>query len=119
VAERFISLARGSTRLILLLGPWAIKLPNLTGGWRLFLCGLLGNLQEAEFARAGWPELCPVLWAMPGGLLIVMPRAAPLPRWYMVDFYRLDRGAYVLPVELKHDSFGLLNGRVVAIDYGS
>jgi hypothetical protein len=26
---------------------------------------------------------------------------------------------YVLPVELKRDSFGVLSGRIVAVDYGS
>lgn len=31
----------------------------------------------------------------------------------------LDRGDYLIPAELKSDSFGYLDGKLVAIDYGN
>jgi hypothetical protein len=116
----------GATRFVVLTRRWAIKLPRLVS-WRLFLCGLLANMQEREFSRTGWPELCPVLFSLPGGWLVVMPRAEPLEdgEWALLDIMGTreqwaDRGEYVVPVEMKRDSFGWLPDRgIVAVDYGS
>lgn len=112
---------RGTTRNVLLIGRWAVKVPSITE-WRLFLLGLLANMQEARFSRCGWQELCPVVFSIPSGLLIVMHRAEPITRdeFFAIDveLWR-DRGEYIIPVEAKLDSFGRLNGRVVAVDYGS
>lgn len=110
---------RGVTRHVLLLGSWALKFPALWS-WRLFLSGLLANMQERDFSRAGWPELCPVLFALPGGWLVVMRRAQPVPEDMELDFQALiDRPDYQIPAEPKRDSWGLLDGRIVAVDYGS
>lgn len=113
----------GCTRIVILTRRYAIKLPNCLDGWpRLFYQGLLANLQEASFSSAGWPELCPVVFALPWGFGVVMPRcqlltddeflALGMPSW-------VECGDYVVPVEAKSNSFGWLNGRVVAIDYGN
>jgi hypothetical protein len=86
-------------------------------------------MQEVEFSAAGWPELCPVVFSIPGGFIIVMCRATPLTEteWMAVttgegidrleDLIRKEE--YVVPVEEKIDSFGWLDGRLVAVDYGS
>ena len=113
----------GCTRRVLLIGRYAIKVPAMRE-WRLFLLGLLANMQEAVFSKAGWPELCPVLFAVPGGFLIVMRRARVLTdeEFHALDLGHtcwLDRGDYVIPAELKSDSFGYLDGRLVAVDYGN
>ncbi len=111
----------GTTRSVLLIGRYAVKVPSIKE-WRLFLLGLLANMQEVSFSRCGWPELCPVVFSIHGGLLVVMLRAEPITR---DEFFALDveiwrdRGEYVIPVEDKLDSFGQLNGSIVAVDYGS
>jgi hypothetical protein len=88
--------------------------------WRHFLQGLLANMQERQFSRAGWPELCPVVFAAPGGWLSVMRRAEPIAEDEEVDFYALiDRPDYEVPAEPKNSSWGMLNGRIVVVDYGS
>jgi hypothetical protein len=76
-----------------------------------------------DYSKFGWPELCPVVFHLPGGWLVVMPRAAPLSDEQIDGF---DFGAYLMPddgraipAEPKGDSFGIVNGRIVAIDYGS
>lgn len=112
----------GVTREVLLVGSWAVKLPKLTYGWRLFLQGLLANMQERQFAAAKWPELCPVIWGLPGGWLLVMRRAEPMTdaEWTKFDPERFcDRRDYRVPAEHKRDSFGKLNGRIVVVDYGN
>lgn len=86
--------------------------------------GLLANLQERSFSAAGWPELCPVIWAFPGGWLLIMRRARQLT---MKEFDSLiysewikgDSNDYIIPVEEKLDSFGMLDGKIVAVDYGN
>ncbi len=110
----------GATRAVLLVGRVAIKAPRMST-WRTFLNGLLANMQEREFARTGWPELCPVVFSVPGGWLLVMRRAEPLSdaEWYTVHPEWGDREEYAVPVEIKRDSFGVLDGRIVAIDYGT
>jgi hypothetical protein len=122
-----ISLRYGTTRTVLLIGCWAVKIPAFTE-WRLFLQGLLANMQEATFSRAGWPQLCPVLWSLPGGWLVVMRRTEPLTReqFLGLDYAEwikrgedLPTGEWVIPVENKQDSFGHLDGVIVAVDYGN
>lgn len=115
------TIKHGTTRTVFLIGRWAVKLPSMVE-WRLFLLGLLANMQEVKFSRCGWPELCPVVFSIWGGWLLVMRRAAPLPP---EEFFALDvdvwkkRDGYEVPVEDKLDSFGLLDGRIVAVDYGN
>lgn len=111
----------GCTRIVILVGCYAIKLPNALSGWRLFLLGLLANMQEREFSAARWPELCPVVASTPGGWLVIMRRARPMTdaEFQQFDPAWLDRGDYVIPAELKPNSFGWLNEQLVAIDYGN
>lgn len=117
---------RGVTRTVLLTRRWAIKIPGcwnrgLRHWWRHLLLGLLANMQEVEFSRTDWPELCPVRYYLPGGWLVVMPRLRILTE---SEFAEADYGAlvhrpgYEVPAEAKADSFGWLNGRIVAVDYG-
>ena len=129
------SVAKGTTRTVLLWRSWAFKVPSAYT-WRLFLQGLLANMQEARWGRLGWPELCPVLLAVPGGLLVVMPRCdtraetgeeeafkAVLIGWARRD--ALKAGVGLGMVEDKLDSWGVLwderfkdGRRLVAVDYG-
>lgn len=114
-----MEIRKGATRLVIISKRRAYKLP-LLHSWKHFLTGLLANMQERLFSQAGWPELCPVLFSLPGGWLVVMPRVDVCRPHDVLDFETLcDRGDYVLPVEHKNDSFGWLDGRLVAIDYGS
>lgn len=113
---------KGATRWVFLTKRYAIKIPGLSS-WSQFLTGLLANMQECVFSKAGWPELCPVIFSIRGGWLVVMPRATPLSytSWVSFDYesFTTDHPDYDVPVENKRSSFGRLNGRIVAIDYGS
>lgn len=118
----------GCTRIVVLLGSYAIKVPITTDGWRAFLKGLLANMQEVSFARTGWPELCPVLFSLPGGWLLVMPRVREMTdeEFHSLDYGEwikagrdLKAGEWVVPVEAKSNSFGFFEGHIVAIDYGN
>lgn len=115
----------GVTREVFLTKRYAIKVPKFTYGWKQFLNGLLSNMQEREFSKTGWPELCPVVLSLPGGWLVVMRRARPLEdiEWDTFDVERFQgwtvpKAPYVIPVESKRCSFGVLDERIVAVDYG-
>jgi len=108
---------------VILLSRWAIKFPTVQS-WTLFLRGLLANMQERDFYKWETPIkhlVCPVLFCAPGGFFLLMPRCAPLNRDLTDDeirpFYCGD--GFEVPVEDKSSSFGILDGRIVAVDYGS
>lgn len=111
---------QGCTRIVILTKKWAIKIPNFYE-YRLMLCGILANLQEKLFSDVGYPELCPVKFSLPFGLCVVMPKVKVLTD---EEFLKLDIDSfietenYIIPTEKKSNSFGLLNGKLVVIDYG-
>jgi hypothetical protein len=114
----------GAMREVFLVGRWAVKLPKITRGWRQFLRGLLSNMEEREFSAKGYPEFCPVVLSLPGGWLVVMRRTKPLTDEFLATFDMLgflmpEDGRLFPEVEPKGDSLGMLDGRVVIIDYGS
>jgi hypothetical protein len=102
---------------VLLTRRWALKFPALYS-WRAFLYGLLNNMNEAQQGR-GNSWACPVVARLPLGFLNVMPRCEPLKERQfealnVAEFCKQHR----LVVEAKIDSFGVLNGLIVAVDYG-
>ncbi len=114
-------LRNGSTRWVLLIGRFAVKIPSLHS-WKRFLNGLLANLQEVEFwgCKEMRPKLCPVLFYIPLGFLVVMPRVRILVDELSVEElerFCLDEN-FTVPAEPKMDSFGWYEGRLVAVDYG-
>lgn len=112
---------KGCTRIVLLTTHYAVKIPNISD-YRMMLYGLLANMQEARFSKTGFQELCPVLFSLPLGLLVVMPRVR---MFTDEEFLRFDldgfrvKQDYSIPVESKADSFGWLDGKPVALDYGT
>ena len=114
----------GTTRIVYFVGNYAIKIPVI-GSWKHFLRGLLANMSESQFSSVeDFTGLCPVLFSLPGGFLNVMRRADPLPRetFAVENFYDNFLAQNCLPeggmVEDKLDSFGIIDGNIVAVDYG-
>lgn len=130
-----MKIKNGCTRKVFLIGMYAFKIPQTDHTWKLFLQGLMCNMQESEFGKMGDDRMAPVLWASWGGWLIIMPRCELIT---VSEFHKLDiekyhpngaseacyNGIFNVPVEFKHDSFGWykkngVNNKIVAIDYGS
>lgn len=111
---------QGVSRNVLLTKRFAIKFPRLSS-WRRFVAGLVSNLQEREFWKKKYPELCPVLLSDPVGLFVVMPRLklveVSLPYREYMDL--VLHKEYCIPVENKIGSFGMYKDKIVAIDYGA
>lgn len=113
--------SNGMSRTVVLIGRYAFKFPwgSFPGShWRMFLRGLLANMNEARiWSVTRSPLICPIIWSAPGGFLIVARRCEAVSN---EEFHGLDTAAWDRwPVERnKADSFGWLGGRLVAIDYG-
>jgi hypothetical protein len=78
-------------------------------------------MQERDLSKLGWPELCPVLFAVPGGWLVVMQRATPLTHEQaerLDPLSILSRDDRAIPAEPKASSFGMLGDHLVVVDYG-
>ncbi|MGE3757736.1 MAG: hypothetical protein AB7H97_08270 [Pseudobdellovibrionaceae bacterium] len=113
---------RGTMRAVLLTSTRAIKFPAF-GSYRAFLEGLRANLEEQDqWCLLRHEKMCPVLWWLPLGFGVVMPRVRPLTEAEFHDFDYVgfaDLGnSFSLAVECKADSFGVLDGKIVAVDYG-
>lgn len=111
----------GITRTVILTRRYAIKVPSLRGGslgghrGRLegLAKGLLANQSEYQWHtfepwRGG---VAPVLWSWLGGLVQIYPRCDPLPPGSDMPVLELEPG------DRKPDNFGVLDGKIVRLDY--
>jgi len=113
-----VQVHRGVTRVVLLAGRWAVKVPSL-GAHRQGLRGVLwsltrgiqANLSECEWS--GSPGTCPVLWSA-AGLVNVYPRCEPVIDGFEVDW---DSIGFLAPVDRKPENVGWLRGALVLLDY--
>lgn len=116
----------GANRLVILTRRHAFKIPNLRC-WFQACWGLIDNMQERRVnGRGRWATrqegVCPIVFSLPGGFLNVMPRARPLTddEWSAFDpAGHCNRPGYTISAEPKRDSFGVVGGAIVAIDYGN
>jgi hypothetical protein len=114
----------GAHRRVLLTKNWAFKFPNFDFGWKAFLKGMVANDNELEFSKvAKWRHLlCPIPYHLPFGFLNVMPRVDVFDgKGYIKHLPEIKKRFDCLHgslVEAKWDSYGILLGRIVAVDYG-
>ena len=108
----------GAFRRVFLVGPFAIKVPRP----RLPLHGMCSNRWEREMWHRWrpvfrWKSLCPVVFADPLGLVVVMRRAEqPVTEDEIKTTIPVD---YPEPTyKVKPEDFGRVSGHVLAVDYG-
>lgn len=109
---------RGITREVILIGRYAFKLPSVRSWW-LFLEGMQCNMNEWE-RRTCSDQFCPIVFHIPGGFLNVMKRCDPFDEYEYEKMYNLfySNNECHSFVENKKCSFGLLDNKLVAVDYG-
>jgi hypothetical protein len=107
----------GTFRRVFLIGGLAIKVPR----FRRLRRGMLCNRWETEMWRIwrlkfDWPHLCPILFADPLGMAVVMPRATqPVTS---AEIEEADPDIYPdITAECKPEDWGRVHGRIVALDY--
>jgi hypothetical protein len=117
-----LAMPAGTFRRVFRVGRFAVKLPRA----RRLGAGMRCNRWEREAwtiwrPRLGWSSLCPVLFADPLGLLVVMPWAGDAATNEEVKALEerigLECKAFT-DAEGKPSDYRVLNGKVVAVDYG-
>lgn len=107
----------GITRIVIELERIVIKIPNFLYQWDHFLVGLLSNIRE--YRTWNYSEnkhlLCPVIWCSWGGWILIMQKAEGV-SWGEINLRIFTEAG--LDGDDKEDNYGLINGRVVKIDYG-
>lgn len=120
---RMPQLCRGSSRIVLLIGRYAIKFPRASS-LRRIRQGLRCNQAEVDaWKERRYPNLCPILWSSSGPVLVVMPRARSMSNGEFDAWFESDDWPHFVgdttPYELKSADAGVLpDGRRVMVDYG-
>lgn len=120
----YVEFNSGQSRLVMLIGKYAIKLPRFS---RLYRISQGRNCNKAE--RHAWneniyPQLCPIVYADKYGWIVLMLRASPMSSIEFDDWFYSDDWPFIpnseSPFELKHTDAGYLppDKRRVMIDYG-
>jgi hypothetical protein len=113
-------IVQGETRIVWIVGNYAIKCPNFLKGYRQFLYGLISNTQEVEYQTKS-KYLMPIVFRIPLNLLIVMPKAEILTENLVKE--KFDNIVGTLNgyprVDHKPESFGIWKNKIYIIDYGT
>lgn len=115
-----MEIKEGSTRMVFLVGRFAIKIPSIKG-YRFFIKGILGNLNERRFHKHNIfynKRLAKIQFSDPLGFIVVMERLSKCE--LSTKELELIKAKYKLPCEIKNDSWGysIKDGIAKCIDYG-
>lgn len=113
-----MSLPRGAFRTVILAGAYAVKVPRI----RLLAVGMRCNRWEREVWRTwrlkvGWDFLCPIVFADPFGLIVVMRRAAQPVTEAEVESTRAADWHPQVTCEHKVEDWGRIGPGIVVLDY--
>ena len=108
------AIRHGMTRLVLCVGPLAIKVPRWNGvHWWLY--GLMANVDEWQRWKI-WrhPQLARVYWSGFGGLVLFAKRY----RERVVSIDKSDYRQLPFVTDWKASNVTVEDGRLVLLDYG-
>ncbi|WP_448607587.1 hypothetical protein [Paenimyroides ceti] len=114
----------GCTRIVLLVGNWAIKIPNFCYSMDHFLKGCLANWNERSYYKSFIKckykgnmakHAAPSLFCFWFGLFQIQVRCKPLKR----DLTNKEKRFFtpLCGTDNKRQNFGILNGNIVCLDY--
>ena len=119
-------ITKGSSRLVFLIGNYALKIPRVFveaddkfyGKLYTFLKGWQSNRYEYLWSKSNlYDFLLPVKFSVFYSIIIIMDKATELT---VDEFSMLDEADYNFKrFEFKLDSFGKLNNKNYIIDYGN
>ena len=118
----------GSTRKVFIFNNLVVKMPLIKKNcYRNFLKGLLANEREGRlYYQTKRSDLCPVVYYNKFGFILIQKRAKVLNNninWnnfyeYINCKYKNDSLKEIMLSDLKPSNFGILNKKLVKIDYG-
>ena len=117
----------GATRKVFIFKNFVVKVPN-AHEYRLFLNGILGNLQEKAFSKMGRYDLAKVKFCDILGLVLIMERAQMVDvenvdyenfKDKLEEIYKDDDMKEFMLSDAKPSNWGYIKERLVKIDYGN
>ena len=114
----------GSTRMVFVFKSNVIKIPNIRN-YKLFLNGILSNLQENEFSKIGRVDLAKVKYCDFLGIILVMDKACRvniplnLLKKTLEKKYKYDYMKEFMLSDFKLSNWGVVGTELVKVDYGS
>lgn len=118
---------KGATRTVFVFNKFVIKIPNFQE-YKLFLNGLLANLQEKSFSKMNRIDLAKVKYCNKFGFILIMEKAQELDvkniDWLrfkerLEDKYKNDDMKEFMLSDSKPSNWGYINNKLVKIDYGN
>lgn len=114
----FLGVKFGTTRMVFLLGKYAIKIPKINT-WKFFIKGILANLDEKMWyshSPENWQKkMTPSLYCLFGGLILIAYKAKEITE---EQYNQIDKKYYdPLPFDNKIENFGEFENRIVLVDY--
>lgn len=113
----------GTTRVVVLISRFAVKFPKIDlrhrkYGRRIFLKGLLANLEEKFWYKAycNSDKVTKVYFTSLFGFVQVSQRAEPLTK-EEYDCENMESLFKGYPLDNKIENFGKINGKIVLVDY--
>jgi hypothetical protein len=110
----------GCTRLVLLIGKFAVKIPNFTVCHKHFLQGCYANWSERDYCKAlkciheMYSKVTPTIFCSWFGLMSIQKRVVPLERHLTEDECEYFKNQ---TTDIKMQNFGYLDGVLVCVDY--
>lgn len=116
----------GVTRIVFVFSRVVVKIPNFLSGWRPFVSGVLSNINERDcwnwnsgkYEKGRSHLLCPVLWSSWGAWFVVMRKVDKVLTMEEGWEHGLEEHMKYFSGDDKGPNYGVLEGRVVKIDYG-
>lgn len=113
----------GITRIVILIGNFAIKFPNVRNGQLNFLTGCLSNYRERLYCKTFkgvlnnyyYSLVAPSIYCSIFGLVQIQKRCIPLNRELSGD--EIDKFREISRGDLKPENFGIFKNKVVCLDY--
>lgn len=116
---------KGSTRFVFMFSKVVVKIPSLKS-WRLFLNGVLANLQERQFSKMNNKNLASIILSDPIGLMVVMERVKEVRHrgLFFIELQKIccesDLHVDFWMSDCKPENYGYNNkGKLVKLDFGS
>jgi len=115
---------KGISRIVILVGNYAIKIPNFLGEHTHFLSGCYANWSERTYCKSliyikdydNYKKISPSIFCSYLGLIQIQlrctPKHEPLTKQEIQEYASLHGGDY------KKENFGYYNGNLVCLDYG-
>ena len=110
---------QGSTRLVFLIGRYAIKFATIEYGQRNLLKGMYANYTEREISKYGDEYviglIAKTIYCSLFGLFSIQERVSPLLR--DLTSKEVKKYSFLCGQDSKKENFGMKNGVIVCVDY--